>query len=67
MNCKCLKCGYEWTARTDGEPMTCPKCKSREWNQPRRYGTDAKEKREGSWNKGKKWKKGTSAQAKTAS
>lgn len=57
----CLKCSHEWESRVEN-PLTCPNCKSREWNQPRRYGSEAKEKRSGSWNKGKKWKKGTSAQ-----
>jgi predicted Zn-ribbon and HTH transcriptional regulator len=31
MDCKCLRCGYEWEARVNN-PKECPQCKSREWS-----------------------------------
>lgn len=30
MECKCVKCNYEWKARTE-KPLECPACKSRNW------------------------------------
>lgn len=27
---KCLRCGHEWTKRTDN-PIRCPKCTIRSW------------------------------------
>ena len=32
MKCKCLRCGHEWTARTDDKPISCPRCKRYDWN-----------------------------------
>jgi predicted Zn-ribbon and HTH transcriptional regulator len=32
---KCHRCEYQWVPRT-GEPKSCPNCKSRYWNQPRK-------------------------------
>ena len=31
---KCLRCkdGYEWIPRSTKLPVTCPKCKSPNWN-----------------------------------
>jgi len=31
MLCECVRCGYEWNSK-DGEPVSCPKCKSYRWN-----------------------------------
>jgi len=28
---KCLRCGYQWIARTE-QPKECPACKARSWN-----------------------------------
>lgn len=30
----CLRCGYEWLPRTKN-PILCPNCKSKAWNQDR--------------------------------
>jgi len=32
---KCLRCSYQWVPRTTW-PKTCPNCKSRYWNRPRK-------------------------------
>lgn len=29
---KCLRCGHEWTPRTNAIPDRCPKCTSEKWN-----------------------------------
>ena len=33
----CKRCGHEWALRKsqDGEPVTCPKCKTPYWNKER--------------------------------
>ena len=31
----CQRCEHEWLPRKEGEPVTCPKCKSPYWNRPR--------------------------------
>jgi hypothetical protein len=38
MGYRCERCDYEWIPRAngDGEPKTCPKCRSPYWNRPRR-------------------------------
>lgn len=36
-DCKCERCGYEWTAfrlRPAKLPVSCANCKSRSWNVP---------------------------------
>lgn len=33
--CKCEKCGFEWTAKTVN-PKICPSCKSAGWNEPKK-------------------------------
>jgi predicted Zn-ribbon and HTH transcriptional regulator len=36
---RCERCGYEWQPRQrhgNGEPTTCPHCRSPYWNKPRR-------------------------------
>ncbi len=34
------RCGHEWLARTKGErPRVCPKCKSPNWDRPKREQT----------------------------
>jgi predicted Zn-ribbon and HTH transcriptional regulator len=32
---ECAKCGYEWFPRTT-TPVKCPKCQSRDWNNPKK-------------------------------
>lgn len=33
---ECERCSYKWTPRTIGsnQPIMCPKCKSKLWNEP---------------------------------
>lgn len=38
MECKCLRCGYGWEARINN-PKECPRCKSRDWEQPKKEET----------------------------
>lgn len=33
---KCNKCGYEWYPRRPELPISCPSCKSREWNKDKK-------------------------------
>ena len=33
---RCLRCGYQWFSRT-ADPVRCPHCGSKSWNQPRAY------------------------------
>ena len=34
---RCLKCDYEWIPRKkNGKPQTCPKCKKRGWDKPKK-------------------------------
>ena len=35
MKCKCLKCGLAWESVVD-VPRVCPKCKSYDWQKPRK-------------------------------
>ncbi len=30
--CKCARCGHEWSRRIKTVPHECPKCKSYSWN-----------------------------------
>jgi DNA-directed RNA polymerase subunit RPC12/RpoP len=41
MGYRCERCGHEWIPRSehDGEPLLCPKCKSRRWDTPRKSTT----------------------------
>jgi predicted Zn-ribbon and HTH transcriptional regulator len=35
--CRC-RCGHEWLSREQGErPRVCPKCKSPNWDRPKKY------------------------------
>jgi len=34
MGFRCDQCSYEWIAHDEHEPEVCPKCKSRDWDQP---------------------------------
>lgn len=33
--CRC-RCGHEWLPRNDEKPRVCPKCKSPNWDRPKR-------------------------------
>lgn len=33
--CKCKRCEWEWTPRTDN-PAMCPACKSRKWREDKK-------------------------------
>lgn len=36
------RCGHEWLARNKGErPRVCPKCKSPNWDRPKRSAPEA--------------------------
>jgi predicted Zn-ribbon and HTH transcriptional regulator len=40
--CRC-RCGHEWLPRVKGEkPRVCPKCKSPNWDRPKRTDEPAK-------------------------
>ena len=30
----CVKCGHNWEPRSENPPKKCPKCQSRQWNEP---------------------------------
>ena len=34
--CRC-RCGHEWLARNGEKPRVCPKCKSPNWDRPKRW------------------------------
>ena len=36
LGCRC-RCGYEWLPRFDDTPRVCPKCKSPNWDRPKRW------------------------------
>lgn len=36
---ECLRCGHRWIPRVPG-PARCPKCQSRDWNQPKEPESD---------------------------
>ena len=37
LGCRC-RCGHEWLPRDkDEKPRVCPKCKSPNWDRPKRY------------------------------
>jgi predicted Zn-ribbon and HTH transcriptional regulator len=37
LGCRC-RCGHEWLSREKGEkPRVCPKCKSANWDQPKKF------------------------------
>src|SRR5690349_1281049 len=39
MGCRCDRCEYEWIPRdVEVEPEACPRCKSPDWNKPRKGG-----------------------------
>lgn len=35
LGCRC-RCGHEWLPREPEKPRVCPKCKSANWDRPRR-------------------------------
>jgi predicted Zn-ribbon and HTH transcriptional regulator len=34
--CRC-RCGHEWLARDSEKPRVCPKCKSPNWDRPKKF------------------------------
>lgn len=32
---RCIRCSHEWIPLVDGRPVTCPRCKSYDWDRPR--------------------------------
>jgi DNA-directed RNA polymerase subunit RPC12/RpoP len=38
----CVRCGYNWLPRIEGEQIRCPKCSSKYWNKPRKRKKDDK-------------------------
>jgi hypothetical protein len=36
LGCRC-RCGYEWLPRFGETPRVCPKCKSPNWDKPKRW------------------------------
>ena len=32
----CIRCGYEWMPRIESRPKSCPGCKQRSWDTPKR-------------------------------
>ena len=30
----CKKCGHKWIPRIETEPVSCPRCKRNDWNNP---------------------------------
>lgn len=52
LGCRC-RCGHEWLPREKGEkPRVCPKCKSPNWDRPKRTGSVIPTTGEG---KGRSW------------
>jgi predicted Zn-ribbon and HTH transcriptional regulator len=41
--CKCEKCGYEWTSKSE-HPYLCPHCRTAKWNVPRENTDESLEK-----------------------
>jgi len=33
---ECNRCHHVWVARSKRKPLTCPKCRSAYWDEPRR-------------------------------
>jgi len=40
--CRC-RCGHEWLSRDDEKPRVCPKCKSPNWDRPKKWTRKATE------------------------
>jgi predicted Zn-ribbon and HTH transcriptional regulator len=36
MGCRC-RCGHEWFPREPEKPRVCPKCKSPNWDRPKKF------------------------------
>ena len=34
--CRC-RCGHEWLPRYEDRPRVCPKCKSPNWDRPKKF------------------------------
>ena len=37
------RCGHEWLPRGEEKPRVCPKCKSANWDQPKKFERTASE------------------------
>jgi predicted Zn-ribbon and HTH transcriptional regulator len=35
--CTCARCGHKWESYRPTAPVTCARCKSRDWQRPARY------------------------------
>jgi hypothetical protein len=36
LSCRC-RCGHEWIARQNERPRVCPKCKTPNWDKPKKW------------------------------
>ena len=36
LGCRC-RCGHEWISREKDRPRVCPKCKSANWDKPKKW------------------------------
>ena len=36
LGCRC-RCGHEWLPREPEKPRVCPKCKSANWDRPKKF------------------------------
>lgn len=36
LGCRC-RCGHEWLPREPEKPRTCPKCKTPNWDRPKKW------------------------------
>jgi predicted Zn-ribbon and HTH transcriptional regulator len=36
MGCRC-RCGHEWVPHGEERPRVCPKCKSPNWDRPKKF------------------------------
>ena len=41
MKCRCVRCGHEWESVVE-KPRVCPRCKSYEFDKPRKRGKGVK-------------------------
>lgn len=42
LSCRC-RCGHEWISRDRERPRVCPKCKSPNWDRPKKWERGASE------------------------
>ena len=36
--CKCFRCGHVWVPKLPARPLSCPKCRSHEWDRKKPSG-----------------------------